>query len=175
VTPKNVARPPCRNNLDRIAKSLIFSVAKYSRLSVPLSTSLRSPAVMKFASYVGFRKLTVVDGGESSKELLKLKFKMAPYTPQKSTGTKRTVSAVKSSRSSGSSSEARGKYVVCVSNEGYEASLEVRKIYLTVRDPKAEKLGLVRLIDESGEDYLYSRGFFSEIELSQELKRMFAR
>ena len=125
----------------------------------------------KFASYLGFRRPMVEDGGGNSKGLLGLSFKMAPNILQKSTGTKRTVSAVKRPRSSGSSREVRGKFVVCVSNDGFEASLEVRKIYQTVRDPKAEKLGLVRVIDESGEDYLYAQGFFSEIALTPELKR----
>jgi hypothetical protein len=96
---------------------------------------------------------------------------MAPHTQQKSIGTKRTASAVKRPRSSGSSREARSKFVVCLSNDGFEASLEVRKIYQTVRDAKAEKLGLVRVIDESGEDYLYSQGFFSQIALTPRLKK----
>jgi hypothetical protein len=113
----------------------------------------------------------VEGGGENSKRLLGSNLKMAPYTLQKSTGTKRTASAVKRPRSSGSSREARGKFVVCVSNDGFEASLDVRKIYQTVRDTKAEKLGLVRVIDESGEDYLYAQSFFSEIALTPALKR----
>ena len=45
--------------------------------------------------------------------------------------------------------------VVCVDNKGYAASLEKRKIYVTVRDAEAEKHGLLRIVDESGEDYLY--------------------
>ena len=43
--------------------------------------------------------------------------------------------------------------VVCVGNEGYPASLEKRKLYVMLRDPSAEKHGLVRVIDESGDDY----------------------
>ena len=49
--------------------------------------------------------------------------------------------------------------VVCIDNEGYPASLEKRKIYLALPDVDAEGLGLVRIIDESGEDYLYPKTF----------------
>jgi hypothetical protein len=50
--------------------------------------------------------------------------------------------------------------VVCVSNEGHPASLERRKIYVALRDTAAEKLGLLHVVDESGEDYLYPKSFF---------------
>jgi hypothetical protein len=55
--------------------------------------------------------------------------------------------------------------VVCIDNEGYEVSLEKRKIYVALRDPAGEKHSLLRVIDESGEDYLYPKTFFREIEL----------
>lgn len=61
--------------------------------------------------------------------------------------------------------------VVCISNEGYPASLEKRKIYVAVRDDAAEKLGLLRIIDESGDDYLYPKVFFRSIALPQSVKR----
>jgi hypothetical protein len=61
--------------------------------------------------------------------------------------------------------------VVCVSNEGHPASLEKRKIYVALRDVVAEKLGLIRIVDESGEDYLYPRSFFRVIALPQAVKR----
>ena len=61
--------------------------------------------------------------------------------------------------------------VVCLKNEGYPASLEKRKIYVALPDPAAEKHGLVRIIDESGEDYLYSKKFFRPIALPASLKR----
>jgi hypothetical protein len=101
-------------------------------------------------------------------------FKMAASTPRKSTGTKRTASVARSTRSSGSSRDARGKHVVCVSNDGYAASLEVRKIYTTIRDAAAEKLGFLRVVDESGEDYLYPRVQFSEITLPRGLAKVLA-
>ena len=51
--------------------------------------------------------------------------------------------------------------VVCVNNGGYSASLEKRKIYVALRDAEAEGHGLVRIMDESGEDYLYPKKFFA--------------
>jgi len=45
-------------------------------------------------------------------------------------------------------------FVVCLSNDGYAASLESREIYVALRDAEAERNGLLRIVDESGEDYL---------------------
>lgn len=61
--------------------------------------------------------------------------------------------------------------VVCINNEGYRASLEKRKIYVSLRDAIAEKRGLLRIIDESGDDYLYPRIFFRAIALPQSVKK----
>ena len=61
--------------------------------------------------------------------------------------------------------------VVCVDNEGYAASLEKRKIYVALRDTAAEKHGLRRIVDESGEDYLYPKAFFRAIALPQSVKK----
>jgi hypothetical protein len=61
--------------------------------------------------------------------------------------------------------------VVCIDNEGYSASLEKRKIYVALRDPTAEKHRLLRVIDESGEDYLYPKMFFRAIALPQAIKK----
>jgi hypothetical protein len=63
------------------------------------------------------------------------------------------------------------QFVVCVDNEGYPASLEKRKIYLALRDPSAEKHGLIRVVDESGDDYLYPKTLFRSIALPSALKR----
>jgi hypothetical protein len=60
---------------------------------------------------------------------------------------------------------------VCVDNEGYPASLEKRKLYVVLPDPGAEKHGLVRVIDESGEDYLYPKAFFRSVALPRSVKR----
>ena len=61
--------------------------------------------------------------------------------------------------------------VVCVDNEGYAVSLEKRKIYIAIRDTAAEKHGMIRIIDESGEDYLYPKALFRPIALPQAVKR----
>ena len=57
------------------------------------------------------------------------------------------------------------RFVVCVRNTGYPASLELRKLYQAVPDPEAESHGLLRVIDESGEDYLYPQKFFMSLDL----------
>jgi hypothetical protein len=61
--------------------------------------------------------------------------------------------------------------VVCIKNEGYAVSLEKRKIYVALRDAAAEKHSMLRVVDESGEDYLYPRAFFRAIALPQAVKR----
>jgi hypothetical protein len=63
------------------------------------------------------------------------------------------------------------QFVVCVKNEGYEVSLERRKIYVSLADDKAAKHGLMRVVDESGEDYLYPIEFFAAIELPPSVRR----
>jgi hypothetical protein len=62
-------------------------------------------------------------------------------------------------------------FVICVRNAGYPAALEVRKIYKIVPDADAESHNLIRVIDESGEDYVYPAHCFVRIELPQAAKR----
>lgn len=57
------------------------------------------------------------------------------------------------------------KFFICIDNGGYKASLERRKIYVARRDAAAEKRGHIRVVDESGEDYLYPSDMFVEVEL----------
>jgi len=64
----------------------------------------------------------------------------------------------------------KNTYLICVGNEGYEASLELRKIYEKIHDKEAEKHKQVRIIDESGEDYLYPAAFFAPVRLSAETR-----
>lgn len=61
----------------------------------------------------------------------------------------------------------RGKprFAVCVRNTGYEASLERNKLYVVLPDAEAERDGDVRVIDETGEDYLYPAGWFVAVEV----------
>jgi hypothetical protein len=61
--------------------------------------------------------------------------------------------------------------VVCIDNEGYAASLEKRKIYVALREPATERHGLLRVIDESGDDYLYPKAFFRAIALPQAIRK----
>ena len=63
------------------------------------------------------------------------------------------------------------EFVVCVRNDGYDVSLELRKIYQVVPDAGAARHRLLRVIDESGEDYLYPRNFFLPIELPKAVER----
>ena len=62
-------------------------------------------------------------------------------------------------------------FVVCVKNKGYEVSLETRKIYRVLRDPDAAKHKQLRIIDESGNDYLYPASYFTPIELPQPVRK----
>ncbi len=62
------------------------------------------------------------------------------------------------------------RFVICIDNSGYEVSLERRKIYICIPDARAERLGQLRVIDESGEDYLYPKGSFVTAELSQPVR-----
>jgi hypothetical protein len=61
--------------------------------------------------------------------------------------------------------------VVCVGNDGYRASLEKRKIYVALRDADAEKRGMIRIVDESGDDYLFPQGYFRPIDLPQAIRK----
>jgi len=64
---------------------------------------------------------------------------------------------------------------VCLKNEGYAASLERHKIYRILRDPAAEKDGDLRIIDESGEDYLYPKEWFVLIDVPKAVETSLLR
>lgn len=61
--------------------------------------------------------------------------------------------------------DGKARCVICLSNEGYTAALEVRKLYRAVADENAESLGMIRVVDESGEDYLYPASMFAAVDL----------
>ena len=61
--------------------------------------------------------------------------------------------------------------VICVKNEDYPVSLELRKLYVALPDAKARARGHLRVIDESGEAYLYPRELFVAVELPQPIRR----
>src|SRR5215468_3730944 len=90
---------------------------------------------------------------------------------------KRTASARKSSSESGTSTRSRRsagadrRFVVCIRNEGYEASLERNKIYEILPDKDAERHGDLRVVDESGEDYLFAADRFVAIDVPAAVKQ----
>jgi hypothetical protein len=63
------------------------------------------------------------------------------------------------------------QFVLCLRNSGYEASLELRKVYAVVPDSTAAAHDQMRIIDESGEDYLFPRSLFATIKLPAALQR----
>jgi hypothetical protein len=83
---------------------------------------------------------------------------------------KRMASGKKKSSANATSTKPRllesdVKFVLCVRDKGYEASLERNKIYVALKDAKASRDGAFRVIDESGEEYLYSKERFIAISL----------
>ena len=97
---------------------------------------------------------------------------MAHWSRQSYIGTRHMASAKKSSKSN-SSSHKRNKndaFVLCVRNDGYAASLERRKLYAALPDESAAKHDLVRIVDESGEDYLYPADYFLALHLPANVK-----
>lgn len=67
------------------------------------------------------------------------------------------------------------RFVVCIKNDDYEMDLALHKIYQVLPDASAERSGWIRIVDETGEDYLYPEAFFQPIEgphaLGEELLR----
>jgi len=66
------------------------------------------------------------------------------------------------------------RFLVCIRNDGYPESLERRKLYRVLPDAKAAKGDFVRVVDESGEDYLYPRSFFAPVRLTPPARRALA-
>jgi hypothetical protein len=69
----------------------------------------------------------------------------------------------------------QAQYVICIGIKGYAASLELRKIYQIIPDKVAAGLHQVRVIDESGEDYLYPEDYFVPVQLPQAVERAVRR
>ena len=65
------------------------------------------------------------------------------------------------------------QFAVCVKNDNNPVSLELRKIYRIIPDERATEHRLVRVIEESGEDYIYPSDYFVPIELPRALREMF--
>ena len=89
---------------------------------------------------------------------------------------KHMASARKNSNAKGTSTRSRKpsatdrRFAVCVHNDGYEASLERNKIYVVLPDKDAEKGGDLRVVDESGEDYLFAADRFVTIDVPAAVK-----
>jgi len=64
-------------------------------------------------------------------------------------------------------------YGLCVKNRGYAASLEARRVYQVIADSKAEARGLIRVIDESGDDHVHPQSFFVRIDVPKKATRLF--
>jgi hypothetical protein len=64
----------------------------------------------------------------------------------------------------------KNKFLLCIENKGYEVSLEIRKLYENIPDKEASRHNQVRVIDESGEDYLFPAAFFAPIRLLTETR-----
>jgi hypothetical protein len=67
----------------------------------------------------------------------------------------------------------KSKFVICTRNTGYEVSLELRKLYLVIPDTEAISHDQIRVVDESGEDYLYPSSFFVPIDLPASVAKLF--
>ena len=65
----------------------------------------------------------------------------------------------------------KSRFILCINNEGYEALIELRKLYENIPDKEAERHGQVRIIDESGEDYLFPASYFAPVRLLAETKQ----
>lgn len=65
-------------------------------------------------------------------------------------------------------------FAVCIHNEGYPVSLELWKLYQVIADSQADKYHRIRIIDESGEDYLYPAAYFVPIEVPEVVQRAFS-
>ena len=68
----------------------------------------------------------------------------------------------------------KGRFVLCVNSGTYKASLEPRKVYRVLADPAAEAKSLLRVIDDSGEDYLFPARLFVSIDVPEKAEPVFA-
>jgi hypothetical protein len=65
------------------------------------------------------------------------------------------------------------RYVMCLDNKNHTVALEVRKVYKVIDDPAIEARGAIRIIDETGEDYMYEAGRFVPVELPEGIEEIF--
>ena len=67
------------------------------------------------------------------------------------------------------------RFAVCIKSKGYEASLELGKLYRVIPDKGAEEHGYLRIVDESGEDYLYPAEWFAAVEVPRRVRTSLLR
>ncbi len=79
-----------------------------------------------------------------------------------------------SSKSKPKPSESPRRFVLCIKNKNYPASLELLKVYKALADPNAARQGFLRVVDESAEDYLYRQDFFVPISLPKAAEAAFS-
>lgn len=71
--------------------------------------------------------------------------------------------------------EPSNEFAVCIDNGDYPAALELHKIYRVIPDTEAEVEGDIRVVDESGEDYLYPSAYFVSVQLPEKIKESILR
>ena len=72
------------------------------------------------------------------------------------------------------SSSLEKRFAICINNQDYPASLELRKIYQVLPDERAAQHQMIRVVDESEEDYLYPTSYFVPIEIPEAAHKAFA-
>jgi len=98
---------------------------------------------------------------------------MVLFAERRFIGMKRIALARKNSSSSAASRaepvwrQPRSSYVLCVRNRGYRVSLELSKVYRQIADAWAHRHDVIRIVDESGEGYLYPRDYFVSVPISK--------
>src|SRR5262245_23194903 len=115
-------------------------------------------------------------GGVSSRASRSSSSRAVKSGRRNSTGTRRMGSAARASRSRGSSTNqsSQPRYVVCVDTGGNH-DLQIRRIYEVLADPSAARSNFIRVIDDSGEDYLYQADLFLPFQPTSSLRSALRR
>ena len=92
--------------------------------------------------------------------------------PNKGVSSRRVTASRGNASSKALRPEQGSHFAVCVKNDDYRASLELRKLYVVLPDEFATKHDMLRVIDESGEDYLYPSSYFVRVELPQSVEQV---
>jgi hypothetical protein len=97
--------------------------------------------------------------------------KKSSSSRKRSPSAKRVTARKRTSAASAREFSATGQFAICVRNDEYEASLELRKLYPVLEDDFGAQHGMIRVIDESGEDYLFPTEWFVRISLPHALEK----